>query len=118
MALKHINWATAEVHDGSLTVDLEGKAKKDWTRRFRAVVSRLDRAGHEWGEISIAKETITVADVERGAENELRHLLEATVQQVNADFDESPEPGAGNGADQEMTDAFREFAPDRVPSDS
>ena len=116
MAQREIDWTTAEVHDGNLTVDVDGKAKKDWARRFRAVVGRLDRAGHEWGEISIAKETITVTEVEPGSENDLRHLLEATVQQVNADLDESPAaaPAPDDGADEQMTEAFRDFAPDRA----
>jgi hypothetical protein len=113
MAQREIDWTTAEVRDGNLTVDVGGKAKKDWARRFRAVVGRLGRVGHEWGEISIAKETITVTEVEPGSENDLRHLLEATVQQVNADLDESPAPDEADGPDEKMTEAFRDFAPDR-----
>jgi hypothetical protein len=113
MTDKEIDWSTAEVHDGTLTVEVDGKGKKDWTRRFRAIVGRLDRAGQTWGEISIAKRTITVKAVEPGSEDDLRHLLEATVQQVNADFDESHAPTAADGIDQKMTEAFREFAPDR-----
>ena len=116
MARKEIDWSTAEVHEGTLTVNVDGKAKKDWVRRFGAVVGRLDRAGHAWGDISIAKETITVTEVEPGSENDLRHLLESTVQQVNADLDESPaaEPAAADGADEQMAEAFRDFAPDRA----
>jgi hypothetical protein len=111
-----IDWSTAEVHDRTLEVKIDSKAKKAWTGRFRAVVGQLDRAGHDWGEISIAKGTISVQAVQPGSEDTLRHLLEATAQQVNADL-EQPEDSADDedqrsAADREMTEAFRAFAPD------
>ena len=116
MAARAIDWSTAEVHDGTLAVKIDGKAKKDWVTRFRAVLGQLDRAGHDWGEISIVKGTITVEAVQPGSEDTLRHLLEATVQQVNADLEE-PESGKdgaaeASAADREMAETFRGFAPD------
>jgi hypothetical protein len=57
-----------------------------------------------------------VADVEPGSEDTLRHLLEATVQQVNADLEaRQPDEDAGAeepSADREMEDTFKGFARD------
>ena len=76
---REIDWRTAEVRGGALTVELDGELDKEWKRNFRSVVRLLDRDGDEWREISIAKQKITVAAVKQGAEEAVRHLLEAAV---------------------------------------
>jgi hypothetical protein len=114
-----IDWASAEVAGGDLTVPLAGEANAEWAERVQAVVDRLDRPGSAWGATKITDAGVTVEAVSAGAEEDLRHLLDGAVQQDNADFapesqdDAGDEPSEADGA---MTEAFRSFAQDE-PSD-
>jgi hypothetical protein len=114
-----IDWASAEVKGGDLTVRLAGEANADWAERVQAIVERLDRTGSAWGATKVTKAEGTVEAVGAGAEADLRHLLDGAVQQANADY--APEAPDGTGdepseADSAMTEAFRSFAADE-PSD-
>jgi hypothetical protein len=115
-----IDWASAEVAGGGLTVPLAGEANAEWAERVQAVVERLDRPGSAWGAIEVTKAKVTVEAVGAGAEEDLRHLLDGAVQQANADFAAPEEGDPGDGelseADSAMTEAFRSFAEE--PSDS
>ena len=76
------------------------------------MIERLHSGGSHWGAIKVTKKKVTVADVTAGAEHDLRHLLESAVMQANADF-AAPEEDTEHersDQDQQMTDAFREFA--------
>jgi hypothetical protein len=113
-----IDWASAEVKDGQLTVALAGEANAQWAKRVHAIVERLDRPGSAWGATKVTEATVTVKAVGPGAEEDLRHLLEGAVQQANADF-APKEDDAGDGPSEEdsaMTEAFRSFAADE-PAD-
>jgi hypothetical protein len=107
-----IDWASAEVRGGDLSVEVAGEPNAEWAARVQAIVERLDRPGRAWGAIEIAETKVTVAAVSAGAEEDLRLLLDGAVQQANADF--APEDDdAGDGpseADSAMTEAFRSFA--------
>jgi hypothetical protein len=111
-----IDWATASVRDGRLTVEIAGDPDRDWSARLREVAERLDRPGSAWGEIAVKKSGLRVEDVAEGAEDDLRHLLESAVLQTNAEFapDEEDDGAGGDegGSDQDraMTAAFRAFA--------
>jgi len=108
-----IDWAQATVDGGQLTAPLAGDPTKEWAERVAQVIERLQSGGSGWGAIKVTKKKITVADVTAGAEQDLRHLLESAVMQANADF-AAPEEDAEDDPsdeDQQMTDAFREFAP-------
>ena len=108
-----IDWASAAVAGGELTVDLAGDANAKWAERVQAIVERLDRPGSAWGATKVTKSKLTVAAVSAGAEEDLRHLLDGEVQQANADFAPDYEDDAGDGpseADSAMTEAFRSFA--------
>jgi hypothetical protein len=114
-----IDWASAEVRGGELTVALVGEANAEWAERVQAVVERLDRPGSAWGATKVTKAKVTVEAVAAGAEEDLRHLLDGAVQQANADY--APEAPDGTGdepseKDSAMTEAFRSFAADE-PSD-
>lgn len=108
-----IDWAGAEVHDGTLTVPLSGNAPKAWRER---VVAVADRLGHK--DVEVKKRSLVVGDVHRGGEDELHHLLESAVLQANADLGEDDDGEEGRDepddeaseADREMTAAFRAFA--------
>jgi hypothetical protein len=107
--MSEIDWSTAEVRDGKLSVELTEKPSKEWRERLTGVVERLGRDG-----VAIKKERLVVEEVAPGTEGDVRHLLESAVLQVNADLapDEPDEPAdERSDADREMTDAFRAFAP-------
>jgi hypothetical protein len=112
----HIDWGSATVGDGRLTVALAGKPSSEWRARVQRVLERLHSSGSGWGAIRVGKKKVTVEDVSAGSEGDLRHLLESAVLQANADLadtDAGGEGGAGDersAADQRMTDAFRSFA--------
>jgi hypothetical protein len=109
-----IDWATAAVRDGRLTVEITGEPGEAWSDRVEEIVERLDRPGSAWGETSVKKATVRVKDVGEGAETDLRHLLESAVLQANAEFAPDDEDGddddAGSDEDRAMTAAFRAFA--------
>jgi hypothetical protein len=112
-----IDWASAQVADGVLTVALRGDVSKAWAERVERVVERLHRTGGGWESIAVTRSEVKVTAVQAGAEGDLRHFLEGTVMQANADFAPEPEEHddgdeAETGVDREMTDAFRAFGPD------
>jgi hypothetical protein len=108
-----IDWGSADVEDGRLTVPVTGgKPSKQWADTVSRVLDRLQR-GERWGEIDVTKKRLRVDSVQPGSEADLRHLLESAVLQANSEFDDEPEPDdERSDADQEMTDAFRAFADD------
>jgi hypothetical protein len=122
--LPGIDWATAEIDDGDLTVELTGKTPKGWAKRFEAVLALLGRTSAGWGEIAVRKQRIKVKGVLAGSEGDLRHLIESALQQVNSDFapdhdegadedarDEGhPDEGDRDDAEREMAETFRGFA--------
>jgi hypothetical protein len=120
---REIDWTTATVDDGTLSVELTGDAPRGWQGRFRAVARLLGQARGHWGAVGISGSVITVKDVADGVESDLRFFLEGVVQQVNADLgleagaDDDPEaeqePSAEQrrqAADHEMSLHFRAFA--------
>jgi hypothetical protein len=111
-----LDWGTAEVSDGRLSVAFSEKPSKDWTGRFEAVIDRLARGGTAWGTIEVAKKKLHVDAVEPGGEADLRHLLDSALLQANAARDDDGVDDADRGRserDQSLTDAFRAFADDR-----
>jgi len=108
-----IDWASAEVRGGELTVALAGEANAEWAERVQAVLERLGRPGSAWGATKVTEAAVTVEAVSAGAEEDLRHLLDGAVQQANADFAPKVREDAGDGPseqDSAMTEAFRSFA--------
>jgi hypothetical protein len=108
-----IDWAQATVDGGQLTAPITGEPTKKWAERVESVLERLHPGGSAWGVIKVTKKKVTVEDVTAGAEADLRHLLESALLQANADFAEPEEDGEDERSDedQQMTDAFRAFAP-------
>lgn len=107
-----IEWAEATVESGQLTAPLTGEPTKKWAERVEGVIERLNPHATGWGAIKVTRKKVTVADVTAGSESDLRHLLESAVMQANADF-ATPEEDEDERSDedQQMTDAFRAFAP-------
>ena len=108
-----IDWATASVKDGRLSVVLSGAPPKGFAAQLEHVIARLATSGHRWGEVSTGKRKLHVEDVESGAEDDLRHFLESALLQANAavgsESDESPD-AAEPGPDEQMASVFRSFA--------
>jgi len=107
--MSEIEWASAEVSDGTLSVALSGKPSKEWRQRVESVVERLGRDG-----VEVKKGRLVVGGVEPGTEPDVRHLLESAVLQANSDLgegeDDEHEEDEASQADREMTAAFRAFA--------
>ena len=114
-----IDWSSAEVDDGRLTVPVSGNASKKWAEAVTRVLDRLQRGSERWGAIKVTKKQLRVDGVEPGTEGDLRHLLDSAVLQANSEFEHDDEPDADDersDADQQMTDAFRAFADDASSS--
>lgn len=119
---RNIDWGTAEIEEGALTVELTGASSKAWKERFEGVLVLLDTPHSSWGEVRVNRKGIQVADVEQGRETELRHFLESIVMQVNSelpapeqdtqDAEQDAEVDETAQADRELTAAFRAFADD------
>jgi hypothetical protein len=112
MARVEIDWSTAEVRDGELTVALSEPPTSRWRKRFRTVLPRLERSGEAWGEVATKKDRIVVGDVDEGAEDEVRHFVESLVLEANA-IEAEQEQEQPEDADARMTAAFRTFAAER-----
>ena len=112
---RQIEWGTAEIDDGTLTVQLAGASSKSWKARLENVLALLDTPHSGWGKVSLTKKAIKVSGVRQGSEAELRHFLESAVLQANADTapdvplshdEEDEEPDT----DEQMAQTFRSFA--------
>ena len=110
-----IDWSTAQVSDGKLTVGLKGDCPRGWKDRFKRTARLLGKG--DWDEVRLKKEEIRVGGVVPGTEDKLRHLLESIVEEanaVNADAsapseDASPEVTEDDD-DSRMTQQFRSYA--------
>lgn len=127
-----LDWSSAEVNQGKLTVSLNDKPNDEWQARFERTVQLLDRG--TWPGIELSKRKITVAEVEPGTEERLRFFLESAVQEANGeqpsdqDEDEDREQEAaeddeergesGEDPDREMAERFRSFASGQDQKDS
>lgn len=121
MDAPRLEWGEAAVRDGTLTVPIAGERPRGWKSTFDHTVRLL--GGGAWGEVSLKKQKVKVADVPEGGEDELRHFLEGVVQECNAAHvetevdDEESSEGAddaggddgGDDADARMTARFRDF---------
>jgi hypothetical protein len=116
-----LDWSTAEVKDGKLTVTIEGEQPKGWKGSFETVAHLLARGEDT---VKLKKGEARVEGLRPGDEEKVRHLLESIVQQANADHrppeDEQPDEDEAEddevvvdlGAsqpDHEMSDRFRSF---------
>ena len=111
-ARAQIDWSTAEINDGTLSVAVEGHIPKGWTKHFDGVIALLESSSSGWGEIALHKKTITVAEVQQGSEDDVRHLLESAVLQANTDLGQHDTSATDPQTAQEraMTDTFRSFS--------
>lgn len=121
-----IDWSTAEVRNGTLSVTLTGERPKGWDQSFAATAAMLG-AGSEWDQVQLKKDKVKVSGVAPGVEEKLHHFLESVILQANADHapetedepDEDQERTAeaqsdqddsGDDSDSELTSRFKAFA--------
>lgn len=113
-----LQWSSASVSEGRLTVGFRGDPASEWTQRLTAIIDRLDRPDGRWGAIEVKrKRGVSVADVTSGCEADLRHMLDGAALQANADLapdDDDADAGRAKLSEQDvaMTDRFRSFADD------
>lgn len=126
MADLKLDWSSAAVSGGKLTVSLDDKPTKEWRASFERTAQLLDRG--TWGDIELSKGTVTVADVVPGSEENLRFFLDSVVLEANGEQpdedeeerDDEEEGGAEreDDPDREMTDRFKAFAPEEKAESS
>jgi hypothetical protein len=119
-----IDWSSAEVHGGDVTVDLAHKVSKQCRERFEAVRALLGESSGGWDDVRLAKRTIHVRGLQPGEEHELRHFLDSVVVQVNAELPASDGEAEAEEArrpsdraaivDAEMTATLRSFAEEQA----
>jgi hypothetical protein len=117
---REIDWHTASVKDGTLTVKLTGAASKRWSEHFGAVVALLGAPHGAWQDTAVRKAGIEVKGVGEGAEEDVRHFLESVVLQVNVELrpeDSAMEQAPSNAeendqqaVDRKMSETFHAFA--------
>jgi hypothetical protein len=112
-----LNWSSAQVTDGKLTVELAGDRPPGWKKSFEKTV-RLLGAGGNWDEVRVKKGQVQLTRLTPGDEEKVRHFLDSVITQANAahrpsepdsDTPDRHSPDAG-GSDAEMTRRFRAFA--------
>jgi hypothetical protein len=119
-----LDWSTAEVSDGKLTVGLSGKSPKKWRDAFERTAALLG-AGTWEVTLNSKKGSVRVASVQPGDAERVRHFLEGVVLEANTTLvseqelfgsppveDDEPEPHSDApepSRDEELTDRFREF---------
>jgi hypothetical protein len=120
-----LDWSTAEVSDGKLTVALSGKPPKKWRDTFARTGALL---GGNWNiSLNSKKGSVQIDSVQPGDEERVRQLAEGVVLEANAtlvseqelfgnapaedeDDEQQPEPEASQpSGDEQLTDRFREF---------
>jgi hypothetical protein len=112
-----LNWSSAQVTDGKLTVELAGDRPRGWKKSFEKTV-RLLGAGGNWDEVRVKKGLVHLSRLTPGDEEKVRHFLDSIVTQANAAHPSSEsdseatdrQPPDESGSDAEMTNRFRAFA--------
>ena len=101
-----VDWSSASVSGGRLSVTIDGELPSGWKDAFASTVALLDHGNSL--EIKLKKGELRVGGVTPGEEEKVRHLLDSAVQQANADCiseEEDTEPDAEEPADESGADA-------------
>jgi hypothetical protein len=128
-----LDWSTAEVSDGELTVGLSGKPPKKWRDAFERTAALLG-AGNWEVTVRPKKGSVQIASVRPGDEERVRQFVEGAVLEANTTVaseqelyesqpadDGEPEPDSDtpeSSPDEELTGRFREFAEKRGNGDN
>jgi hypothetical protein len=114
-----LDWATAEVSDGELTVGLSAKPPKRWREAFERTAALLG-AGNWDVTLKPKKGLVQIAPARPGDEERVRQFLEGAVLEANTTLDSASESDDGDqepdaevpepSPDEQLTDRFRAFA--------
>jgi hypothetical protein len=127
-----LDWSTAEVSEGELTVALSAKPPKKWRDTFERTAALLSAGAWEVT-LRPKKGSVQIAAVQPGDEERVRQFMEGAVLEANTtlvseqelfesrpgDHDDqepnsdAPEPSR----DEELTGRFRGFAREREDDD-
>jgi hypothetical protein len=132
----NLDWSTAEVSDGTLSVHLNDKPPKEWRAAFTRTAQLLSHGQWEV-EVDKKEHLITVSPISGGDEGRVRQFLEGSVHQANAaivddedelygrtsadsdgdgeDEDEGAAEEPETSVDEEATSRFRAFADEGEP---
>jgi hypothetical protein len=117
-----LDWSTAEVSDGTLTIALNEKPRKEWRDVFARTAALI---GGRWDvTLKPKRASVQVASVQPGDEEAVRQLVEGVVLEANTTLVGEQELFAGASVadersesdvsepsrDEELTGRFREFA--------
>lgn len=113
MEAPSVDWSTAQVSGGKLTVRVNGDRPRGWKQRFERTARLLGDG--DWEGVRLKKGEIRVKGVVPGAEDKLRHHLESIIVEANTLAPEpnapsEPPPAAEDDDDARMTKKFRSFA--------
>jgi hypothetical protein len=125
----NLDWSTAEVSDGELTIGLTGKPPKEWRDTFERTAALLG-AGNWEVTLRPKKGSVQIASVRPGEEERVRQFVEGVVLEANralvseqelyegqpADDDDELDSDAPS-RDEELTGRFRAFAGERGDGD-
>jgi hypothetical protein len=117
-----IDWSSAEVRGGDVTIDLAGEVSKRCRERFEAVRSLLGEGSGGWDDVKLIKQTIHVRGLQPEAEHDLRHFLDSVLVQVNVELparaDEAEQASRPSDRaairDAQMTATLRSFAEEQA----
>lgn len=133
-----LDWASAEVSDGTLTVGLSAKPPKKWRESFTTTAVLLGSGDWET-KIDTRRGSVRIAPVRADDEERLRQLLEGAVLEANStlvgeaelfgrepadeDADDSDDDaddaddGDEASRDEQLTERFRAFERERDEDD-
>lgn len=115
-----LDWSSAEVSDGKLTVGFSDKTPKEWREAFVRAAALLSHG--KWELSQVQARHVRVSPVNAGDEERVKHFLESAVLEANSTlvgedelFDPEPADDAEDEAapetspDEELTARFRAF---------
>lgn len=105
-----LDWSTATVAGGRLTVPVAGEVPRGWATRVRDVLERLEKTSAGWGRIKVTRKEIRVDAVTEDAADDLHHLLESAVLQASASLRDPEEAERRSEEDERLTAAYRALA--------
>jgi hypothetical protein len=81
-----VDWASAEVIAGTLTLPLTGELSRAWAKHLAELTAVVEHHPSGWGSIEVTRKYVKVDSVRHGAAPDLHRLLEYAVTETNADF--------------------------------
>jgi len=78
-----IDWSSAEVRAGTLTLSLRGAPTSVWAEHLADLLSKSDHRGRMWGSVEVTRKYVKVDSVQMGVAHDLHRVLEGAVTETN-----------------------------------